>query len=566
MVSKVSTLLLLVLVNCFVSDGLSRVKRADIDLQTCIDNFDIHRDKIIRTQDSRNMGATYLTEFDLGTREECLRLCCETDNCDVFVFEEKNSGSCYLFHCGPPEDFKCKFTHHVNYSSAVLAINRHLPDLESQIKLTKHEQDLNKLRKPEGDAETLPQAAETRTFTTTTPTTTTKSKEIFSTEAKTKPSEEARKCSRNQFECRSTSECIAIYNACDGIPQCADGSDEAPELGCPDSLTTSVPAPVHLNNPIQPARYDSNIPQQLHPLPPALSQSEIYRPQEALGPQMQQVPHQEGDFLRPLPNSRTNLNSRLPFDNQQLQYGPGPVQMQANNWGPHQAQMPPPIPQYADRNSHIFNHKENGLQVPDGQEISQMQYGDGRDQYNPKIANFYDNYRQPIQQENWPGNAEDIPFNGYPQEASKDWHQENIQNEARKDGGYKTATSTDHEVANSKENPTHEQEKMAHELKTSKENAASPTSENEPKIKIEKHKQTAHEHYPDVVAYKIDDASQDGVAETASGAVLSLTLGLIITCIMALLIGCRLRVRRRMKKGGKSYAHEADYLVNGMYL
>jgi hypothetical protein len=190
MVSKVSTLLLLVLVNCFVSDGLSRVKRADIDLQTCIDNFDIHRDKIIRTQDSRNMGATYLTEFDLGTREECLRLCCETDNCDVFVFEEKNSGSCYLFHCGPPEDFKCKFTHHVNYSSAVLAINRHLPDLESQIKLTKHEQDLNKLRKPEGDAETLPQAAETRTFTTTTPTTTTKSKEIFSTEAKTKPSEE----------------------------------------------------------------------------------------------------------------------------------------------------------------------------------------------------------------------------------------------------------------------------------------------------------------------------------------------------------------------------------------
>lgn len=63
----------------------------------------------------------------------------------VFLFLQ-NSGSCYLFHCGPPEDFKCKFTHHVNYTSAVLAVNRHLPDLESQIKLTKHEQDLTKLR------------------------------------------------------------------------------------------------------------------------------------------------------------------------------------------------------------------------------------------------------------------------------------------------------------------------------------------------------------------------------------------------------------------------------------
>lgn len=64
-------------------------KRADIDLQTCIDNFDVHKDKIIRTQDSRAMGANYLNEIDLDSREECLRLCCETDNCDVFVYEER---------------------------------------------------------------------------------------------------------------------------------------------------------------------------------------------------------------------------------------------------------------------------------------------------------------------------------------------------------------------------------------------------------------------------------------------------------------------------------------------
>jgi len=38
-------------------------------------------------------------------------------------------------------------------------------------------------------------------------------------------------CSRYQFECHNVdkpmlSECIAVYDACDGIVQCNDGSDE----------------------------------------------------------------------------------------------------------------------------------------------------------------------------------------------------------------------------------------------------------------------------------------------------------------------------------------------------
>lgn len=116
-----------------------------------------------------------------------------------------------------------------------------------------------------------------------------------------------------------------------------------------------------------------------------------------------------------------------------------------------------------------------------------------------------------------------------------------------------------------KENPPHIQEKMAQDLKHSKEHMATTKTENETK----KIKPKKPEHYPAVAAYKMADGyePQDGVAETPSGAILSLTLGLIITCVMAVLIGCRLRiVRRRMRKCGKSYAHDADYLVNGMYL
>lgn len=51
--------------------------------------FDVHHDMIIRTEESRTMGAKFLDYADLGSREECLRLCCETDGCDVFVVEEK---------------------------------------------------------------------------------------------------------------------------------------------------------------------------------------------------------------------------------------------------------------------------------------------------------------------------------------------------------------------------------------------------------------------------------------------------------------------------------------------
>lgn len=51
------------------------------------------------------------------------------------------------------------------------------------------------------------------------------------------------------------------------------------------------------------------------------------------------------------------------------------------------------------------------------------------------------------------------------------------------------------------------------------------------------------------------------------GAVISLALGLTVTAIMAALIGCRLRVvRKRGRRGHGPYAHDADYLVNGMYL
>lgn len=61
-------------------------KRMDIEL--CIDRFDSHADTLIKTKESIGMGAKFIADAELGSHDQCLRLCCETDNCDVFVFEE----------------------------------------------------------------------------------------------------------------------------------------------------------------------------------------------------------------------------------------------------------------------------------------------------------------------------------------------------------------------------------------------------------------------------------------------------------------------------------------------
>jgi len=82
-------------------------------------------------------------------------------------------------------------------------------------------------------------------------------------------------------------------------------------------------------------------------------------------------------------------------------------------------------------------------------------------------------------------------------------------------------------------------------------------------IVIEEHGRT-HKR-TDVIAERLQIIENDILRPR--GAVVSLSLGLIATAIMAALIVCRLRVvKRRGRCGHGPYAHDADYLVNGMYL
>lgn len=77
---------------------------------------------IIRVNASLQLGGQYLEHVYGGSRIECVHLCCETAGCDVFVYWEHENNTCFLFRCGSPTsgDFRCAFTAHEGYTSAVL--------------------------------------------------------------------------------------------------------------------------------------------------------------------------------------------------------------------------------------------------------------------------------------------------------------------------------------------------------------------------------------------------------------------------------------------------------------
>lgn len=53
--------------------------------------FQVNKNSIIRTHESRALGAKYINETDMSSNEECLRWCWNTTNCNLAVFQEKVS-------------------------------------------------------------------------------------------------------------------------------------------------------------------------------------------------------------------------------------------------------------------------------------------------------------------------------------------------------------------------------------------------------------------------------------------------------------------------------------------
>ncbi|KAK7086203.1 hypothetical protein SK128_016042, partial [Halocaridina rubra] len=423
-----------------------------------------------------------------------------------------------------------------------------------------------------------------------------------------------RKCRRYEFECHS-GECIAIYNACDGIPQCQDKSDEGSALECPMATTDSVP-PVRgsVNNPgtgpawenPSPARdnggygagYDrgifnhrSNLLENYshYPPPAAGATEEGYGyGGHGRGPAFYDY-NQRPSWPGPRYGNGDGGSANRPAGNE---YGGSDNHHTFHypDYGhPQQLQQPMQQPQQQQQslsmNNPVWLDKPNYSlqQQQQMQDMQRMNAGPGMQlpqQPQQQRSNFQhslenDKQQQQQQQQRLPS------FQGNPQNTELGMMNRNnrLNNNPNQMTEIKTPQATDapstpsppgkSDTAGTKKNQSNG---STTDSKGSNGATGGKSASKDSAIETtHDHQSIAHSSLArlevNLEELQIEAREQDA---QASGAVLALAMGVCITALLVVLVGCRLRgVRRRLRKhrGARSpYAHDADYLVNGMYL
>ncbi|RWS24020.1 hypothetical protein B4U80_09856, partial [Leptotrombidium deliense] len=513
-----------------------------------LDSFHIKINTIIRTQDSRNLGAKYLNETELRTNDECIQWCWQTVPCNLAVFEEKNQGSCYLFDCGPKEDFRCKFTSHNFYTSSVLKTSRFIPD---QNQFSKHENDLVKLR---SSPTSSPRILVTGNIQKNSTASTTRSLIPPPTHpsVSVRPTPQSRSvCQHYQFRCRNSTECIAIYNVCDGIPQCPDGSDEAADLHCPESnygtqsvansqskvdksdvkpVTDNKQARVDVSNQLGPNAF------QYPNGPDATEDNKIVKQQSSFG-------HKYSNFV---PGSQQY--NRNYFNNQYQ-----------NLWNQY---YPQSNDGYTATNNRGFS-SENDYNAY-GREVQNAPFwgsDNQRNNYDFAIGNspqaLNNNYgplpKHQSTQIPWSQN-----YNYYNYQTKTDDTDTNFQK------AYIASLRSSNQQENNSTQKTVDHAEVK-DQKTVSNTDAKTTSKISEYSNINKH--VNHVANGPIIAVSRIHESHTVKNRDTNSAVIALILGLCVTAMLVAIVGCRMKsIRRRIARRGRNLAHDADYLVNGMYL
>uniref|UniRef100_A0A034WDU0 Low-density lipoprotein receptor-related protein 11 n=1 Tax=Bactrocera dorsalis TaxID=27457 RepID=A0A034WDU0_BACDO len=694
-----------------------------MDLELCLGKYEIHKNTIIRTGESQTLGGKYLQGLELDTTEECQRLCCETESCDVYVFEDKSDGYCYLFECGPPENFHCKFTRHTNYTSAVLTVAHNLNEKTTKApsatemagtkNFSQQEWELTRLKvKPEthdkmtsgavgsgkvpadistvymvGMPVTATSRGNTNILATAAPEPMLGADRIPPMSLAFPQNVYPPHCGRFQFPCHS-GECIAVYNACDGIPQCEDGSDEGPECSGATSTAKSEGDTASAINVETKGQKFASVPQyQSPPLQDVaksqlISMSQLHQRQQK---QRQQIAQQNlSGVASPLINNREDAaawetrkavsprpQEQAINDDMKNRIFSHKGGIQVPTTGVNANNSPNSVQTNSYANTDINNSpninlnpayntvtlQRNGIYVPQITDFTtgdmyvpqqqQQQQIPPQQQYVVPVAMMPSNVQWQIQQSKQmvltpqthiPQQQQSLPLPLQPRppyninlgdqqqqadpvtakEASEqsvryvnapavvpslqhkteliDSQQQSVVPVTLPNGSLVVSKSVSGEsntiqtaasnVKVKEQNIEYEEEEMSTYPPKKKQKYLKMTnlpksekvkSQLDPiELTLEEQRQRVivpspvHEQYKlihDNLGFEFRD--HDGQSERPGGAMLSLTLGLLVTAALAILIGCRMRTvgRRTRRMGGKApYSHEADFLVNGMYL
>ncbi|XP_054153282.1 uncharacterized protein LOC128951990 [Oppia nitens] len=545
-----------------------------------VDRFHINANTIIRTHDSKALGAVYLNETELPSNEDCLYWCLETSPCNLAVYEQKRSGSCYLFDCGSTDDFRCKFTAHNFYTSSILQVNRHPYDLTEWQSQVKHEKELTKLRPQSTAAPQLSSTSSTHNL---------KAPSMIPTTTISTAYHKTSRCLHYQFECRNNSECIAIYNVCDGIPQCSDGSDESNDLECHKSrFNVPNPYPSHSissseslsQNPNNNKQMDMKIlPQKTNAMTdpiyaripsnkasqvmPAYNYPKSADLENTGQPNDQSLTSKKQNFGSSADMAANGYNTqyRGPW-NQYYQQNDGLGSPDNRMGGQYQME-----PQYMNNYGNRENHNSGSYWLPTGR---QQSYDLSDQVLSPGSQPYMNIPRSQNSADDWLQSTSNSYNSNYYDHLSRS-HTNKIDTNQR-NGNQMTTSNTklnsDSNVKNTKNLIPHKYEQQLKTQNKAKDETNNPQIYTKPKPSyshMSSNKGYVNSASIVAVSYMHDSSQQSG-RETNS-AVIALTLGLCVTVLLVVLVGCRMKsFKKKIARRGRSLAHDADYLVNGMYL
>ncbi len=396
-----------------------------------------------------------------------------------------------------------------------------------------------------------------------------------------------------QFECRNNSECIAIYNVCDGIAQCIDASDEAIDLECHKSRF-NVPNPTQIQQSINSGKIINSKQSETKSIEtkaqPPIS---IYQ-HESRFPQTNRASH-----TLPVYNYPKTADSEITRSSddhsivpKKHNFSPSGERGVKNNYN---SQYRGAWNQYYQPND-AYNGGDNRISSSGYLVEPEYNYGTNRDSslnsgsYWPSLGRkqSYDISDQFLSS----GSQPYLPLANKPQNIGDEWQQANDRDSNYYDRISRPVLNKPETMArpvsqetssDSRINTKVRQMETQSALKTKKEpqnqkfeQQLKSQSKEESKKPLVQNQSTSYSHLasdkgyvksPNIVAVSyMHDSSQQSGRETNS-AVIALSLGLLVTALLIVLVGCRMKsFKRKIARRGRTLAHDADYLVNGMYL